>query len=62
MMFRWNGLVKAKVMEGVCPRVMSILSWRGKVLCLHFSLRFPAFIQGAFFNVPPPKISKYKKI
>ena len=43
IMFRWNGLVKAKVMEVVCPRVMSMLSWRGKVLCLPFWLRLPSF-------------------
>ena len=43
MKFRWNGLVKAKVTEVVCPRVMSMWSWRGKVLCLPFWLRLPTF-------------------
>ena len=54
LIIRWNGLVKAKAMEVVCLRywqdivclrVMSMLSWRGKVLCLPFWLRLSTFKQ-----------------
>ena len=40
-MSRWNGLAKAEVMEAVCPRVMSMSSWRGRVLYLRFFHRLP---------------------
>ena len=41
MLLRWSGQAKAGVREAVCPRVMSTLSWRGKVLYLRFFLRSP---------------------
>lgn len=40
-MSRWNGLAKAEVIQAVCPRVMSMLFWRGRVLYLRFFLRLP---------------------
>ena len=45
MMSRWNGQAKAEVMGAVCPRVMSMLSWRGKVLYLRFFLRYPTSVR-----------------